>query len=278
VRERYIIDEWPRANEAIIMMYISVVNIMIKQIVLSCIWFASVAVSFTLTSFHRCRNNNFIEQCLSPSCRSTITSYQISALPITTATTTMLMSSNTNIEEDNKDYISPMRQRPPPKGGDMAYINENILRQLRHYNEIRKVGGKDCVQDVYVRDPNTSGDNTRYWFAGKVARCTGTVSPKAAIARQINLLEEHATRIRPVELGRSFGRLEFWVAPGDTEVLTSQNDVGTRLQKVDKVVDGSDNVPLLEVGLDLSIVTNQGAGFYIIRTEDGVVPPNLIGM
>ncbi|KAL7452714.1 hypothetical protein ACHAWC_004434 [Mediolabrus comicus] len=190
----------------------------------------------------------------------------------------MLMSSNTNIEEDDKDYISPMRQRPPPKGGDMAYINENILRQLRHYNEIRKVGGKDCVQDVYVRDPNTSGDNTRYWFAGKVARCTGTVSPKAAIARQINLLEEHATRIRPVELGRSFGRLEFWVAPGDTEVLTSQNDVGTRLQKVDKVVDGSDNVPLLEVGLDLSIVTNQGAGFYIIRTEDGVVPPNLIGM
>jgi hypothetical protein len=61
-------------------------------------------------------------------------------------------------------------------------------------------------------------------------------------------------------------------------VLTSQNDVGTRLQNVDKVVDGSDNVPLLEVGLDLSIVTNQGAGFYIIRTEDGVVPPNLIGM
>ena len=171
-----------------------------------------------------------------------------------------------------------MRQRPPPKGGDMAYINENILRQLRHYNEIRKVGGKDCVQDVYVRDPNTSGDNTRYWFVGKVARCTGTVSPKAAIARQINLLEQHATRIRPVELGRSFGQLEFWVAPGDTEVVTSQNDVGTRLQKVDKVVDGSDNVPLLEVGLDLSIVTNQGAGFYIIRTEDGVVPPNMIGM
>lgn len=250
---------------------------MIKQIVLSCIWFAPVAVSFTLTSFHRCRNNNLIEQCLmNLSCPSTITSYQRYLLPITTTTPTMLMSSN--IEDDDKDYMSPMRQRPAPKGGDMAYINENILRQLRHYNEIRKVGGKDCVQDVYVRDPNTSGDNTRYWFVGKVARCTGTVSPKAAIARQINLLEEHATRIRPVELGRSFGQLEFWVAPGDTEVLTSQNDVGTRLQKVDKVVDGADKVPLLEVGLDLSIVTNQGAGFYIIRTEDGVVPPNLIGM
>lgn len=178
--------------------------------------------------------------------------------------------------EDDKDYISPMRQRPPPKGGDVAYNNENILRQLRHYNEIRKVGGKECVQDIYARDPNTSGDNTRFWFVGKVARCTGTVSAEAAIARQMNLLEEHATRIRPVELGRSFGILEFWFAPGDTEPLTSQNDMGTRLQKVRKVVDGSDKVPLLEVGLDLSIVTNQGAGFCIVRTADGVVPPHMI--
>lgn len=180
--------------------------------------------------------------------------------------------------EDDKDYISPMRQRPPPKGGDVAYTNANILRQLRHYNDIRKVGGKDCVQDVYVRDPNTSGDRTRFWFVGKVARCTGTVSAEAAIARQINLVEEHATRIRPVELGRSFGRLEFWVAPGDTELLTSQNDIGIRLEKIAKVVDESSCVPLLEVGLDLSIVTNNGAGFCIIRTEDGVVPPYMIGM
>jgi hypothetical protein len=181
-------------------------------------------------------------------------------------------------DEDEKDYISPMRQRPPPKGGDVAYTNQNILRQLRHYNDIRKAGGKDCVQDIYARDPNTSADNTRFWFVGKVARCTGTVSAEAAIARQMNLLEEHATRIRPVELGRSFGRLEFWFAPGDSESLTSQNDIGTRLQKVMKTVEGSDKVPLLEVGLDLSIVTNRGAGFYIIRTEDGVVPPHMIGM
>ena len=169
-----------------------------------------------------------------------------------------------------------MRQRPPPKGGDVAYNNENIFRQARHYNDIRKAGGKDCVQDIYARDPNTSGDNTRYWFVGKVARCTGTVSAEAAIARQMNLLEEHATRIRPVELGRSFGQLSMWFAPGDTELLMSQNDLGTRLQKVEKTVQGADEVDLLEVGLDLSIVTNQGAGFFIVRNEDGVVPPHMI--
>jgi len=187
------------------------------------------------------------------------------------------------VKEEEKDYVSPMRQRPPPKGGDIAYTNENILRQLRYYNDIRKVGGKDCVQDVYVRDPNTSvGDNNNnvrlFWFVGKVARCTGTVSPELAVARLFNLIEEHATRIRPIELGRSFGSLEFYVAPGDTESKTSQNDPGIRLKKMPRSVDGAEEVALLEVGLNLEILTNQGAGFCIVRTEDGVVPPHLIGM
>jgi len=185
------------------------------------------------------------------------------------------------VEDEEKDYVSPMRQRPPPKGGDIAYTNENILRQLRYYNDIRKVGGKDCVQDIYVRDPNTSvGGNNNFrlfWFVGKVARCTGTVSPELAVARLFNLIEEHATRIRPIELGRSFGSLEFYVAPGDTEFLTSQNDPGIRLEKMPRSVDGAEEVAMLEVGLNLEILTNQGAGFCIVRTEDGVVPPHLIG-
>lgn len=207
-----------------------------------------------------------------------------------------------NMAAEEKDYISPMRQRPRPEGGDVAYTNENILRQLRYYNDIRKVGGKDCVQDIYARDPNAEGDNVRYWFVGKVARCTGTVSPELAIGRQFNLMEEHACRIRPVELGRHFGSLEFYAAPGDTEPLTSQNDPGIRLKKVTRVVEGAEKVPLLEVGLNLEvrsnpcfcttvlriliqhvsnknsqIVTNEGAGFCIVRTEYGVVPPHLIG-
>jgi len=179
-------------------------------------------------------------------------------------------------EEEEKDYVSPMRQRPRPKGGDTAYTNENILRQLRYYNDIRKIGGKDCVQDLYVRDPNTVGESVRFWFVGKVARCTGTVSQELAIARQFNLIEEHATRIRPVELGRSFGSLECYVAPGDTEIFTSKNDPGIRLHKMPRCVEGSEKVALLEVGLNLEILTNQGAGFCIVRTDDGVVPPDLI--
>ncbi len=55
----------------------------------------------------------------------------------------------------------------------MAYTSPNILRQLRHYQNIRKVGGVECVSDVYAKDPNTTGKETRFWFVGKMARCTG---------------------------------------------------------------------------------------------------------
>lgn len=77
------------------------------------------------------------------------------------------------LSEEERDYISPMRDRPKPKGGDVAYNSENIVRQNNHFTSIRKVGGSDCVLDVYARDPSTSGSTTRFWFVGKVARCTG---------------------------------------------------------------------------------------------------------
>jgi hypothetical protein len=60
--------------------------------------------------------------------------------------------------------------RAAPQGGDMAYTKINIDRQSRQYNDIRQVGGVECVTDVYARSlqrPNI------FWFTAKVARCTG---------------------------------------------------------------------------------------------------------
>ena len=75
----------------------------------------------------------------------------------------------------------------------MAYIQENITRQMINYENIRKAGGKDVVNDVYVRNPKLP---SLLWYVGKVARCTGTVSLENAIAKQWNLIEEHAARLR----------------------------------------------------------------------------------
>lgn len=56
-----------------------------------------------------------------------------------------------------------------PQGGNMAYIQPNIDRQMKTYSQIRQVGGLECVSDVYARNPKQS----QFWFIGKVARCTG---------------------------------------------------------------------------------------------------------
>lgn len=181
---------------------------------------------------------------------------------------------------DDRDYVNPMRERPRPAGGDVAYTSENILAQLRTYNRIRDVGGPACVSDIYVKDPNPGaapgGGDRVYWFVGKAARCSG-VTPGAAVARLRNLIEEHATRVRPVELGRHFGGLEVYVAPGDTEARAAGNDPSVRLVRVER--DGrpdSGGVDLVEVGLNLEIVTNRGVGLSVVRTEDGIVPPHLL--
>jgi hypothetical protein len=97
----------------------------------------------------------------------------------------------------------------------------------------------------------------------------GTVSLNQAIARQLNLIEEHAVRLRPVELGRSFGSLEIWVAPGDSEVACSENTIA--LERMQRYVEGTEHVSLKEVGFSCQVVTNQGVGFAIERCNDGTV-------
>jgi hypothetical protein len=173
------------------------------------------------------------------------------------------------------DFI-PMSpdKRPPPQGGDMAYVRDNITRQMDNYLQIRKAGWPedDCIHDIYVRNPQLRS----FWFIGKVARCTGTAGLQQAVARQWNLIEEHATRLRPIELGRCFGTCEVWVAPGDSEIDMSQNNPNFRLQKMERHVDGCDSVNSMEVGLNLEVVTNKGAGFFIVRNSDGMVPPELM--
>mmetsp|Transcript_19139 Transcript_19139/g.45310 ORF Transcript_19139/g.45310 Transcript_19139/m.45310 type:complete len:219 (+) Transcript_19139:152-808(+) len=168
--------------------------------------------------------------------------------------------------------LSP-EKRPPPQGGDMAYVRDNITRQMDNYLQIRKVGwpSEDCINDCYVRNPRLS----TFWFVGKVAK-THDVSLQQAVARQWNLIEEHATRLRPIELGRSFGSCEVWVAPGDTEFQVAENDPNIRLERMERSVDDCDSVKTFEVGLNLEVVTNRGAGFFVVRNEDGIVPPELL--
>jgi hypothetical protein len=159
----------------------------------------------------------------------------------------------------------------PHKGGDMSYAPEILERQKQHYQQIRRVGGLDVVNDVYARNPKLPSS---FWFVGKMARVS-PVSLEGAVVRQWNLIEEHAARIRPVELGRDFGLLELWCAPGDTERQMEEHDPFVKLVQVSR----NDNkgstsesaqppVKVLEVGFNAEVVTSHGVGFRVERTAE----------
>lgn len=53
----------------------------------------------------------------------------------------------------------------------------------------------------------------------------------------------------------------------------SENNVNIRLKKMPRTLEGVDKTSIIEVGVNLDIVTNQGVGFYIVRNDDGSVLP-----
>jgi len=168
-----------------------------------------------------------------------------------------------------QEVIPPPNKRGPPQGGDMAYTQENIHRQMNTYESIRDVGGLECVRDVYARN----APQQECFFIGKLAFTSGTVTEEAAIHRQWNLLQEHASRLRPVELGRAFGRLEIYTAPGDSELAVSQNEVPlTRMTRplVDDEADHPNrDISLMEIGFLSEVVTDRGVGFRVRRAPNG---------
>mmetsp|Transcript_15785 Transcript_15785/g.23716 ORF Transcript_15785/g.23716 Transcript_15785/m.23716 type:complete len:266 (+) Transcript_15785:86-883(+) len=188
----------------------------------------------------------------------------------------LLNSKGTDQDDPNQyEYYRP-QSRGAPQGGDMAYTEENVRRSAETFQSIRKIGGVECTNDVYARGKN----RFEFWYVGKIARTTGTITLHQGISRIWNLIEEHACRLRPVELGREYGTLEIWCSKeGDTEILSSQatakgnaaEDEAWSLVKMEKNVlgSGSDKVSALEVGFIAEVVTNQGQGFYIVRDNEG---------
>ncbi len=52
---------------------------------------------------------------------------------------------------------------------DMKYTESNIRRQTATFDKLVEVGGKDVVNDVYVRAPGRK----EWWLVGKIARVSG---------------------------------------------------------------------------------------------------------
>mmetsp|Transcript_8486 Transcript_8486/g.12097 ORF Transcript_8486/g.12097 Transcript_8486/m.12097 type:complete len:258 (+) Transcript_8486:57-830(+) len=149
---------------------------------------------------------------------------------------------------------------------DMRYIEFNIQRQNRNFVAIREVGGVSLTHDLYCRAP----ENDCFYFVGKIARVSD-VSLERAIARQWNLIEEHAARLRPLELYPKLGQLQLWSAPGDSELDVAYNRPTVTFVKASgpSHVDSLDSVKNSEVGFQGELYIDNEEGFRTWRNEDG---------
>jgi len=156
------------------------------------------------------------------------------------------------------------QQEQSLNNNDMAYTRDIIIRQAETYLAIRKAskGNLESIcNDVYVHDVKTD----LFWYVGKVARCS-TVSIQHAIASQQYLIQQHAGRLRPVELGRKAGELELWIAPIDSELKVANGELELEKIEFDDAGDDDDDVravSLFEVGFNCEYVTNKGQGFFV---------------
>lgn len=149
----------------------------------------------------------------------------------------------------------------------MKYTEFNILRQNKHFVAIRDAGGKEVTNDIYARDPTSE----TFWFCGKVGRISD-VSLEKAVARQYPLIEEHAARLRTLELYPKKGSIELWTAPGDSEMDVAYNRPHVQFVKMKRgeEVEGSESVRNIEIGFQGEIYDSGEEGFRTLRREDGL--------
>lgn len=204
-----------------------------------------VAAPSTATRFHRGKGSNFVPDRMS------------SKSPPLFAT-----KWDNLIDED--DDLELEFNGGPPVAKDMKYNFFNIKRMRDNFDAIREVGGKEVTNDVYVRNPEMD----TFWFIGKLARVSD-VSLELTAARIWPMIEEHAARLRPVDLYPKWGSLEIWTAPGDSELDVAYNRPENTFQKMMRDVDGAADVRIVEVGFQGEVYEKDEEGFRTVRTEDG---------
>lgn len=171
-----------------------------------------------------------------------------------------------NIIDDEEDEEGYEFVEIPP---DMTYVERNIKRAHENFLAIRKAGGKLLTNDVYVRDPNTDV----FWYSGKVAKVSD-VSIEDCISRQWPMIERHAMNLRPLELYPIRGRLEIWVAPGDSELEVAYNRPTLQMKKMIRPKDFFEYKRRIHnklVGFQGEMYQEYNEeGFRTWRTEDGL--------
>lgn len=165
-------------------------------------------------------------------------------------------SSRSNGNNNNNIPIAP----------DMTYVERNVRRSHENFLSIRDIGGKEVCNDVYAKNPK--GTDEVVWYVGKTAKVSD-VSLGDCIARQWNLIETHATNLRPIELYPHRGTLELWTAPGDTELDVAYNRPELVMTKMEKREVGPKDLKNNKIGFQGEVYQEGEEGFRSWRKPDG---------
>ena len=152
-----------------------------------------------------------------------------------------------------------------PVANDMKYTERNVKRSHENFLSLRNIGGKDVCNDVYAKSPR---EEEEVWYIGKIAKISD-VSLDDCIARQWNLIEQHATSLRPIELYPQRGNLELWTAPGDTELDVAYNRPELKMTKMDKYEVTPQQLKNNLIGFQGEVYQEGEEGFRSWRNTDG---------
>jgi hypothetical protein len=152
-----------------------------------------------------------------------------------------------------------------PVATDMKYSERNVKRSHENFLSLRNIGGKDVCNDVYAKSPR---EKEEVWYVGKIAKISD-VSLEDCIARQWNVIEQHACSLRPIELYPHRGNLELWTAPGDTELDVAYNRPEVKMTKMEKYEVTPQQLKNNLMGFQGEVYQEGEEGFRSWRKTDG---------
>lgn len=174
-------------------------------------------------------------------------------------------------DDDNNDGMlvdkGEMGDDNIPIPPDMLYIERNVKRAHETFHNLRNIGGKEVCNDVYARSPRHS-TNEEMFYIGKVSKISD-VTIEDCIARQWNMIEHHASNLRPIELKPNQGKLELWIAPGDSELDVAYNRPTLQMIKMMKYPITSKELKNNVIGFQGEVYQDGEEGFRSWRTDDG---------
>jgi len=156
-----------------------------------------------------------------------------------------------------------------PVPSDMMYVERNVKRAHETFHDIRNIGGKEACHDVYAQSSTTrKSEGETMFYVGKVAKISD-ITIEDCIARQWNMIEHHSANLRPIELKPHRGRLELWIAPGDTELDVAYNRPELQMIKMKKYPLTNKELKNNLIGFQGEVYQEGDEGFRTWRTEDG---------